>query len=104
VDLVRLEGLGKVDKFNYLWSRTRDLRGGSIVPQPKHPHGTPRPVTGTSLFLYVDDVRTSQETRPCAVEARYGDRFDLLYVDDACTSQETRPCAVEASYGDRFDL
>jgi hypothetical protein len=49
--------------------------------------------------LYVDDVRTSQETRPCAVNACYGESFTSLYVDDVRTSQETCPCAVNASYG-----
>jgi hypothetical protein len=39
--------------------------------------------------LYVDDVRTSQETRVWASAACYEDGFTFLYVDDVRTSQET---------------
>jgi hypothetical protein len=38
-------------------------------------------------FLYVDDVRTSQEAWTTTV--LYGDSFPSLYVDDIRTSQET---------------
>jgi hypothetical protein len=33
-----------------------------LVPNKKHTHGPPRPVTGIALFSYVDYVSTSQET------------------------------------------
>jgi hypothetical protein len=64
------------------------------ISQPYRP---PWPVTRTALFLYVDDVRTSQETR--ASTACYGDNFTFLYVD-VRTSQKTR--ASTACYGDNF--
>jgi hypothetical protein len=41
-------------------------------------------------FLYVDNVRTSQEAHLWAFTACYRDSFTFLYVDDLCTSQETR--------------
>jgi hypothetical protein len=60
-------------------------------------------------FVYVDDVRTSQEARPLTGIALpficrrcsyltgsttcYGDSFTVLYVDDVRTSQEARPLA-----------
>jgi hypothetical protein len=37
-----------------------------------------RPIENIFTLLYVDDVRTSQETRLCAVEACCGDGFTLL--------------------------
>jgi hypothetical protein len=40
-------------------------------------------------FLYVDDVRTSQESHLWASTACYGDSFNLLYINDVRTSQET---------------
>jgi hypothetical protein len=59
----------------------------------------PRLVTGIVLpFLYVDDVRTSQEAR--ASTACYGDSFTFLYVDDIRTSQEAH--ASTACYKDSF--
>jgi hypothetical protein len=39
-------------------------------------------------LLYVDYIRTSQETR--ASTACYWDSFTFLYVDDVRTSQKTR--------------
>jgi hypothetical protein len=53
---------------------------------------------GQLYFLYVDDVRTSQETRLWASMACYGYEFTFLYVDDFRTSQET-PMAF---YGHSF--
>jgi hypothetical protein len=41
-------------------------------------------------FVYVADVRTSQETRVGC----YGDSFTFLYVADVRTSQETHVRAV----------
>jgi hypothetical protein len=60
-----------------------------FVPHSKH---TQRPVTGiTFTYLYVDDVRTSQEARHVTVIA-----FTCLYVDDVRTSQEARPVTERA--------
>jgi hypothetical protein len=50
------------------------------------PYGPPRPVMYSFTFLYVDDVRTSQEAWTTTV--RYVDSFTFLYVDDVRTSQE----------------
>jgi hypothetical protein len=52
------------------------------------------------LFLYVDDVRTSQETWASMV--CYGESFTFLYVDDVRTSQEAH--ASTAYYRDSFTL
>jgi hypothetical protein len=52
--------------------------------------------------LYVDYVRTSQETRLGASTAGYEDSFTALYVDDVRTSQETRVGASTVCYGDNF--
>jgi hypothetical protein len=41
------------------------------------------------LFLYVDDVRTSQDTQVWASTACYRDIFSFIYVD-LHTSQEAR--------------
>jgi hypothetical protein len=49
-------------------------------------------------LLYVDDVRTSQETQASTV--CYGENFTLLYVDDVRTSQETQASTV--CYGESF--
>jgi hypothetical protein len=51
-------------------------------------------------FLYVDDVRTSQEAY--ASTACYVDSFTFSYVDDVCTSQEIHLWASTACYGDSF--
>jgi hypothetical protein len=40
-------------------------------------------------FLYVDHVRTSQETSLWDSKGCYGDSFTLLYVNDVLNSQET---------------
>jgi hypothetical protein len=95
---------------------------------PHREDNSSRPVTGIALlFLYVDDVRTSQETRLWASTACYEGSFTFLYVDDvrpsqggqfsmACykdsftflcvddvrTSQETHLRACTACYGDSF--
>jgi hypothetical protein len=73
-----------------------------LVPHSKHLWAS-TPCYGDSFtLLYVDDVRTSQETRIWASTPYYGDSFTLLYVDDVRTSQETRQWARTASYGDNF--
>jgi hypothetical protein len=46
--------------------------------------------------LYVDDVRTLQETHIWASTACYGNNFTSSYVDDVCTSQETQLWASTA--------
>jgi hypothetical protein len=49
-------------------------------------------------FLYVDDVRTSQKAHASTV--CYGHRFAFLYVDDVRTSKEAHASTV--CYGHRF--
>jgi hypothetical protein len=62
-----------------------------FVPRRKHSYGFPRPVTGLALlFLYVNDVRTSQETFLWVSTTCYGDDLIFLYVNYVRTSQETR--------------
>jgi hypothetical protein len=53
-------------------------------------------------FLYVDDIRTSQETHLRASTACCGDSFTFLYVDDVRISQEPHLWASKACYGDSF--
>jgi hypothetical protein len=50
-------------------------------------------------ILYVDDVRTSQETHLWSSTCYYRDSFNLLYVDDVSTSQETHVRSTTACYG-----
>jgi hypothetical protein len=72
-----------------------------FLTQRKHTYGPPRPVTWIDFIsLYVDYVRTSQETRLWASPAFYGNSFISLYVDDLRTSQERHLWASTASYGD----
>jgi hypothetical protein len=71
-----------------------------FVPQRKHSYLT---VTGIALiFIYVHDVRTSQESRLCATTEFHVNSFTFLYVDNVRTAQETRPRAATASYRDNF--
>jgi hypothetical protein len=60
-----------------------------FVPHRKHTYGAARPVTGIALRVFLDCVRTSQETYLWTSTACYGDSFTCLYVDDVRTSQET---------------
>jgi hypothetical protein len=61
-----------------------------FVPHRKHTYGPTRLVTETALlYLYVDNVRTSQEIHLWVSTACYGDSTTFLYVDDVRTSQET---------------
>jgi hypothetical protein len=59
-----------------------------FVPHREHAYGPPWSVAGIALFLYVDDIDTSQETSLWVSMACYGDRITFLYVDDVRTSQE----------------
>jgi hypothetical protein len=54
------------------------------------------------FFVYVDDVRTSEETHLWAFSACYGDTFTFLYVYDVRASQETHLCDSTACYEDSF--
>jgi hypothetical protein len=45
-------------------------------------------LSGTQLH-WLDDFRTSQETRVWASTASYRDSFLFLHVDDICTAEET---------------
>jgi hypothetical protein len=50
-----------------------------FVPHRKHAYGPLQPVTGGNFtFLYVDDVRTSQEMYLWASTACYGDSFTFI--------------------------
>jgi hypothetical protein len=53
-------------------------------------------------FVYVDDVRTSEETHLRASTACYWYNFTFLDVDDVCTSQETQLRASTTCYWDNF--
>jgi hypothetical protein len=53
-------------------------------------------------LLYVDDVRTSQETHLWASAPCYGDSFTLLYLDNVRTSQGAY--ASTACYRDIFTV
>jgi hypothetical protein len=64
------------------------------VTHRKHTYGPPRPVMGIAL-LYVDYVRTSQETQLWVA---------ILYVDDIRTSQETNLRASTDSYRYSFSF
>jgi hypothetical protein len=53
-------------------------------------------------FLYVGDVRASQETR--ASTACYSYNFPFLPIDDVRASQDTHLSVSTACYGDSFTL
>jgi hypothetical protein len=57
---------------------------------------------GYNYFLYLDGVRTSQETHQWDSTACYEDIFIFLYVDDIRTSKDTRLWDFTACYGDSF--
>jgi uncharacterized protein YcgI (DUF1989 family) len=54
--------------------------------------------------LFVDDVRTSQETHLWAFTACYGNSFTSLYMDDIRTSKETHLWASMDSYRESSTL
>jgi hypothetical protein len=64
----------------------------------------PRPVIGIALafFIYVDDIRTSQETHLWASRTCYRNSFTFLYVNDVRTSQETHLWASKICYRNSF--
>jgi hypothetical protein len=53
---------------------------------------------GSSTYLYVDDVHSSQETHLRASAASYEDSFTSLYVNNIRTSQVTHLWASTACY------
>jgi hypothetical protein len=53
-------------------------------------------------LLYVDDVRTSQETNLWTITGCYGDSFTLTYADYVRTSQETHLSVSTVCYGYNF--
>jgi hypothetical protein len=60
-----------------------------FVPHMKHAYWSPRPVTGIALlYLFVDEIRTSQEAHLWASTACYGESFTFLYVDVIRTPKE----------------
>jgi hypothetical protein len=65
------------------------------------PCGHPTACYGDSFtFLYLNDVRTSQETRPWGSTGCYRDNLTFLYVYDIHTSQGTHLWAFTACYRD----
>jgi hypothetical protein len=66
-----------------------------FVPHRKIAYGPSQPAMGIAL-LFLDDVRTSPETRLWAFKACYGGSFTFL--DDVRTSQETNLQTSTACY------
>jgi hypothetical protein len=66
-----------------------------FLPHRKH---TPSQHVTRITFIYVADVRTSQETY--AITACYEDNATFIYVDDVRTSQEAY--AFTSCYRDSF--
>jgi hypothetical protein len=61
-----------------------------FIPHREHAYWPPTACYEDGFtFLYVGDVRTSQETRLLAPTACYEDGFTFLYVNDVHTSKET---------------
>jgi hypothetical protein len=74
-----------------------------FVLHRKHTYGPPRYVTGAAfLFLYVDDICTSQEIHLRPATACYRESFAFLWVDKVRTSQETYRRAAKACCLDGF--
>jgi hypothetical protein len=74
-----------------------------FVPHRKHIWATTVCYGDSFTLLYVDDIRTSQET-PMGFRVCYGDSFTLLYIDDIRTSQDTHIWATTVCYGNSFTL
>jgi hypothetical protein len=56
----------------------------------KHTYGSMACYGHSFTFLYIDDVRISQETSLWASMACYGNCFTVLYADDVRNSEETQ--------------
>jgi hypothetical protein len=61
-----------------------------FAPHRKHTDGPPRPVTGIALLSYMHLMFVPHSKQLWACTACYGDSFIFLYVDDVRTSQEAR--------------
>jgi hypothetical protein len=72
-----------------------------FVLHRKHTYGPKRPLTEIVLFLYVHDIRTSQETCLWTSTACYGVNI-TLYIYYAHTSQERHFWTSKVSYGFSF--
>jgi hypothetical protein len=70
-----------------------------FVPHRKHTYIPPRSVKGIDYFLYVDDIRTSQQTHLLASKTCYGDSLIFSYEDVDLTSQETQLRDPTACFG-----
>jgi hypothetical protein len=70
-----------------------------FVPHRKHLRASTAGNGDSCTFLYVDDVRTSQETYIRTSTACYPKSFNSLYVDDVHSSQETYLRTWKACYG-----
>jgi hypothetical protein len=71
-------------------------------PRRKHIRPSTACYGGSFTFVYVDDVRTLQETHLRPSTACHGDSFNFEYVDDVRTSQETHLRPSAACYGGSF--
>jgi hypothetical protein len=60
-----------------------------FVPHRKHTNGHPRPVKGIALFLYIQIMFVHHKKHVWASTPCYGGNFAFLYVDDVRTAQET---------------
>jgi hypothetical protein len=65
-----------------------------VLPHRKHVWGSTACYGVSCTFLYVDDIRTSQNAHLWVFTACYEDSFTLLYVDAVRTSEETHLWAV----------
>jgi hypothetical protein len=72
-----------------------------FVPHRKHLWTSTACYGDSFTYVYVDDVRTSQETHLCTSTACYGDSFTYVYVN-VRTSQETHLWTSTACYRDSF--
>jgi hypothetical protein len=72
-----------------------------FVPHRDHTYGLSQLVARITP-LYVDDVRTSQETYLLTSTASYKDSFTYLYVDGVRISQESHLWASTVCYRDNF--
>jgi hypothetical protein len=66
------------------------------------PYRPPRCYKDSFTFLYVNDVRASEERHVWPSSVCYGNICLFLYVDNVLTLQETHALAYAACYDDRF--
>jgi hypothetical protein len=69
----------------------------------RHNYVSPRPVTGRALFLYVYDVRNSQETELCVSTACYEDRLTFFIMSFVSLFREAEISHLILNYKTSFD-